>query len=114
MEENNIGKEMYFMTLFEALYEQYGTNEPILLSEISFEDYSRPWIMKQLQTLCEDGRLCKYEKGVYYIPTETVFGKSILSPRKVIEKNTSMTATGLWVLFRGYFSEPIKNYDTDA
>lgn len=86
MGENNIGKEMYFMTLFEALYEQYGTNEPILLSEISFEDYSRPWIMKQLQTLCEDGRLCKYEKGVYYIPTETVFGKSILSPRKVIEK----------------------------
>lgn len=86
MGENNIGKEMYFMTLFEALYEQYGTNEPILLSEISFEDYSRPWIMKQLQTLCEDGRLCKYEKGVYYIPTKTVFGKSILSPRKVIEK----------------------------
>lgn len=74
------------MTLIEALYEQYGTNEPILLSEISFEDYSRPWIMKQLQMLCEDGRLCKYEKGVYYIPTETIFGKSILNPRKVIER----------------------------
>lgn len=74
------------MTLIEALYEQYGTNEPILLSEISFEDYSRPWIMKQLQMLCEDGRLCKYEKGVYYIPTETIFGKSILNSRKVIER----------------------------
>lgn len=84
--ENNTGKEMCFMTLIEALYEQYGTNEPILLSEISFEDYSRPWIMKQLQMLCEDGRLCKYEKGVYYIPTKTIFGKSILNPRKVIER----------------------------
>lgn len=74
------------MTLIDALYKKYGTNEPILLSEISFEDYSRPWIMKQLQMLCEDGRLCKYEKGVYYIPTETIFGKSILNPRKVIER----------------------------
>ena len=52
------------MTLLEMLYQQYGTNEPILLSEITFEDYSRPWIMKQLQLLCESGDLCKYEKGV--------------------------------------------------
>lgn len=50
------------MTLLEMLYQQYGTNEPILLSEITFEDYSRPWIMKQLQLLCESGDLCKYEK----------------------------------------------------
>lgn len=74
------------MTLPEMLYQQYGTNEPILLSEITFEDYSRPWIMKQLQLLCESGDLCKYEKGVYYVPTDTFFGKSILNPRKVIEK----------------------------
>ena len=74
------------MTLLEMLYQQYGTNEPILLSEITFEDYSRPWIMKQLQLLCESGDLCKYEKGVYYVPTDTFFGKSILNPRKVIEK----------------------------
>ena len=36
------------MTLFEALLEQYGTNEPILSTDITFECYSRPWIMKQL------------------------------------------------------------------
>lgn len=86
IKKNNIGKGMYFMTLIETLYKKYGTNEPILLSEILYKDYSRPWIMKQLQILCEDGSLCKYEKGVYYIPTETIFGKSILDPRKVIEK----------------------------
>lgn len=74
------------MTLLEMLYQQYGTNEPILLSEITFEDYSRPWIMKQLQSLCASGDICKYEKGVYYVPTQTIFGKSILNPRKVIEK----------------------------
>ena len=95
------------MTLLEMLYQQYGTNEPILLSEITFEDYSRPWIMKQLQLLCESGDLCKYEKGVYYVPTDTFFGKSILNPRKVIEKNNRL-------LFRHYAAKSIEDNYTDA
>ena len=74
------------MTLYEYLLQQYGTNEPIISADISFKEYSRPWVMKQLQTLCEDGKLIRFEKGIYYIPTDTVFGKSILNPRKVIEK----------------------------
>ena len=47
------------MTLFETLLRQYGTNEPILSSEISFQDYSRPWIYKQLKRLCEEGKLVR-------------------------------------------------------
>ncbi len=74
------------MTLLESLIETYGTNEPILSKDIVFEDYSRPWISKQLNVLCAQGKLIRYEKGIYYIPTETIFGKSLLSPRKVIEK----------------------------
>lgn len=74
------------MTLYKSLLKEYGTNEPIFLSDISFEKYSRPWIMKQLQLLCNEEKICRYEKGVYYIPTDTVFGKSVLNPRKVIEK----------------------------
>lgn len=74
------------MALYEALLEQYGTNEPILSTDISFKNYSRPWIMKQLKVLCEEGKIIRFEKGIYYIPTDTVFGKSILNPLKVIEK----------------------------
>lgn len=74
------------MTLFESLLGEYGTNEPILSSDISFRDYSRPWISKQLAQLCEEGKLIRYEKGIYYIPTQTPFGKSLLNPRKVIER----------------------------
>lgn len=74
------------MTLYEYLLQQYGTNEPIVSAQITFKEYSRPWIMKQLKSLCEDGKLIRFEKGIYYIPTDTVFGKSILNPRKVIEK----------------------------
>ena len=73
------------MTLFESILQQYGTNEPILSSDIVFQDYSRPWIYKLLNQLCEEGKIVRFEKGIYYIPTQTPFGKSLLNPRKVIE-----------------------------
>ena len=74
------------MLFFDYLFEQFGTNEPIMSNEITFGNYSKPWIYKQLNALVNEGRLIRFEKGVYYIPTETVFGKSLLNPRKVIEK----------------------------
>lgn len=88
------------MTLYESLLEKYGVNEPILLSEITFKSYSYSWIMKQLKMLCEDGKIIRYEKGLYYIPTDTVFGKSILNPRKVIEKKYIKNGTATI----GYYS----------
>ena len=74
------------MLFFDYLFEQFGVNEPIMSNEITFGNYSKPWIYKQLNTLVTEGKLIRFEKGVYYIPTETVFGKSLLNPRKVIEK----------------------------
>lgn len=74
------------MTFFEVLLQKYGTNEPILSSEIEYRNYSRPWILKQLNRLCEEGKIIRFEKGVYYIPTQTPFGPSLLSPQKVIER----------------------------
>lgn len=74
------------MTLYNSLLQTYGTNEPIFSNEITFKNYSRPWISKQLAQLCDEGKLIRYEKGLYYIPTDTVFGKSLLNPRKVIER----------------------------
>ena len=73
------------MTLYDSLLQTFGTNEPIFSNEITFKDYSRPWILKQLAQLCDEGKLIRYEKGLY-IPTDTVFGKSLLNPRKVIER----------------------------
>ena len=74
------------MLFFDYLFEQFGVNEPIMSNEITFGNYSKPWIYKQLNALVNEGRLIRFEKGVYYIPTDTVFGKSLLNPRKVIEK----------------------------
>lgn len=74
------------MSLYNYLTDSFGFNEPIMTEEISFNGYSKPWLYKELNKLCESGKLVRYEKGVYYIPTETALGKSVLNPRKVIEK----------------------------
>lgn len=74
------------MQFYDYLLEKFGANEPIMSNEIVFEEYSKPWIYRQLNVLVNEGKLLRFEKGVYYIPTDTVFGKSLLNPRKVIEK----------------------------
>lgn len=74
------------MGLYEFLLKKYGYNEPIFTSEIQFEDYSRPWIFKELSRFCKNGQIVRYDKGVCYIPKTTFLGKTLLDPRKVILK----------------------------
>ena len=88
------------MQFYDYLLERFGTNEPIMSTEITFEDYSKPWIYKQLNALIKEDKLIRFEKGIYYIPTDTVFGKSLLNPRKVIEKKYINSENGAV----GYYS----------
>lgn len=74
------------MEFLDYLVNTYGYNEAIIGTEITFEKYSRPWIAKAIARLCEEGDLIRFEKGIYYIPTETILGKSKLDPKKVITK----------------------------
>lgn len=74
------------MTLYWSLLQRYGTNEPIFVSEISHKSYSRAWIYTQLKQLCAEGRLVRYEPGVYYIPGQSCFEGSRLKSEKVIER----------------------------
>lgn len=74
------------MELIEYLIKTFGYNEPILLEEISFNNYSKPWINKQLAKYVETGELVRFEKGVYYVPKKTILGPSKLNPQKVIER----------------------------
>ena len=74
------------MSFYENLVQRFGYNEPILTTEINYKSYSRPWIFKEMNRLCESGSVVHYDKGVYYIPTQTSFGQSLLNPLRVIEK----------------------------
>ena len=85
---------------YDYLFEKYGYNEPIILNEIAYKNYSRSWIFKELNKLCESNSLIRYESGVYYIPTQTILGPSILNPRKVIERKYIKTDNDII----GYYS----------
>ena len=74
------------MKLIEYLTKTFGYNEPILLEEISFNGFSKPWINKQLAKYIETGELIRFDKGVYYVPKKTILGPSKLNPQKVIER----------------------------
>ena len=74
------------MTFYEYLLNNYGYNTPIMMNEISYNNYSKSWINKELSYLCDSGKLNRYEKGIYYIPKMTILGPTKLNPQKVIYK----------------------------
>lgn len=88
------------MEFFDYLIDIYGYNEVIISNEISYKNYSRPWIAKAISKLCDNGKLNRFEKGVYYIPTDTLLGKSKLDPKKVITRKYINDGTDII----GYYS----------
>ena len=76
------------MELMKKLKAKYGTNEPIFFEEISETagNYTRGRVYQLIKPALESGDLVRSEHNCYYIPTQTPFGKSLLNPRKVIEK----------------------------
>ena len=74
--------------MVERLKSKFGVNQPIFTSEILEEmsEYSRPRVFQLLKKAEQEQTLIKFDKGVYYIPTETRYGKSLISVEQVIRK----------------------------
>lgn len=74
--------------MVERLRSKFGVNQPIFTSEILEEmsEYSRPRVFQLLKKAEQEQTLIKFDKGVYYIPTETRYGKSLISVEQVIRK----------------------------
>ena len=74
--------------MVERLKNKFGFNQPIFTSEILevMEEYSRPRVFQLLKKAEEDGTLVNFDKGVYYIPTKTRYGKSLISVEQVVRK----------------------------
>ena len=72
----------------DILKERFGENQPILVEEIldEFSDISRQAVYKKIDAAMEEGLLARYDRGVYYLPTETRFGASRPSGRQVATK----------------------------
>jgi len=74
------------MTFSEYLKDKYGYNEPLYVEEIQFENYSRPWIFKELKKLVDSGEIKRFDTGIYYFPQKMPWGDSRLNPRKIVDR----------------------------
>jgi len=74
------------MDLLKKLLEKYGYNEPIFIGEVTLQGYSAQTLRQSFKRLTDAGEIARFDTGTYYIPTNTVIGKSVLNPRRVIEK----------------------------
>ena len=73
--------------LFEYLLETYGQNEPIFVSDIRYMDWSTNYIRQQIKKLTDEGKLRRYDTGIYFIPKPSPFR----SGSQLSRKNTSLT-----------------------
>jgi hypothetical protein len=65
--------------LYEYIIDKYKEGEPIFFGDLMIEDISKPALSQQLKTLCNNGKLAKYENGIYYIPKKSRL-KSAVGP----------------------------------
>lgn len=89
--------------MIDRLKKRFGINQPIFTSEILKEmsDYSRPRVFQLIKKATQDGELIKYDKGVYYIPTITRYGKSIISVEQVIRKKYISDEDSVFGIYSG-------------
>lgn len=74
--------------IFKLLKSKYAVNEPISIADIrsTLSNYTRGRVYQIIADLESQGQLKRFKQGTYYIPEKTIFGDSILDPRKVIVK----------------------------
>lgn len=72
------------MLLYSYLIENYEAGEPIFTVDIDIKGVSDDNIRRQFKTLTDQGKIRRFENGVYYIPEKTrLKGGVFLSPDRV-------------------------------
>ena len=57
--------------LYEFLKDNYKEAEPIFFSDIVIKGITKSAVNQQLKKLCDEGKLQKYENGIYYLPKKS-------------------------------------------
>lgn len=87
--------------LYDYLIRNYQTAEPIFFSDIIIEGISRSAVNQQFKKLCDEGRLIKYENGVYYMPKKSRLGSSVGINADMVAKYKYISRNGK---IDGYYS----------
>jgi len=102
------------MVFGEYLKDKYGCNEPIYINEIEFNNYSRPWIFKELKKLVACGAIKRFDTGIYYFPVKMFFGDSYLDPLKIITRRFLSSGNDVYGYIAGMTLLNITGLSTQA
>ena len=73
--------------LYEYLKSQFPEGEPILLSELTVPEMHMESVRKQMHRLTTDGLLCRFDKGIYFLPRESPYRfRPVIPQDSVIRK----------------------------
>ncbi|WP_165248195.1 hypothetical protein [Adlercreutzia sp. ZJ141] len=91
-------------TFIDILEVRFGKNQPILTEEILcvFSDISRQAVYKRIDAAMAEGKIARYDRGVYYLPTETRFGKSSLLGTQVATKRWLQSGNDVYGYVSGF------------
>ena len=72
----------------QELRNNFAFNEPIFTEELlkMLPDYSRAQIFRYVDIAKKDNVLVQYDTGVYFMPSITFFGQSIITVDEIVEK----------------------------
>lgn len=78
------------------LVQAYGENEPVLTEDLMrlFSGISRQAVYKKIESALASGELARYDRGIYYAPTDTRFGKTQPSAESVLRRRWLINAKG--------------------
>lgn len=63
--------------IYDYIVSNYKEGEPIFFSDLLIESISKSAVNQQLRTLCNNGKLVKYETGVYYMPKKSLLKSAV-------------------------------------
>ena len=90
------------MTLYSYLESNYGYDKPIILSELKEKEEVKDKNLKQLlYSLEKKDKIARYSQGVYYLPTETIFGRSTLNLDEIVYKKYISNGKEIYGFYTG-------------
>ena len=85
------------------LQNKFNYNEPIFTDELlkAFPDKSRPQVFRYIEQAKEQDILSQYDTGIYYMPTQSILGKSIITSEEIATKKYIKNDQDVYGVFGG-------------
>lgn len=89
--------------IFDYLVENYEKNEPIFLTDIHIEGMTEENLRYHLKKLTDEGRICRFESGVYYLPKINALGENAILAAETVALHKYVIRKGKRVgFYSGY------------